>query len=413
MTHRDRSPDYERALERVVDEVRDERTPIIDWERVEARLLARVARDEAPRFAPRTERSVLARVATYAAAAAVVALGLGASAGHGPRGPSARPPHAVDPASVALVEGGDHDFTRLAVGDAIETSAEPVTFGEAGSVRWTLAPSSRAIVRAKGVGGVGHVVTLERGSLRAEVVPRDPSEGLVEAFAVEVGGTRVAVHGTLFTVAHAGDHAVVDVEHGAVAIGPIGHVGATTGRLLVGPARARFSLDGGRSAFLLPRDASVEPTAPLASSQEPTTQAASHGSALSAGDASPAAPRAQHPAVAAAHPVSAAAPQAEPAAPEPAVVAEPAPAVAAPVYLTEASLRAHLGQCVAETVGSSAVVQSVSSTFRLQVRADGTIQSARFDPPLKGDMQACAGRVLGGRFETGPQALAIPVSFKR
>ena len=83
------------------------------------------------------------------------------------------------------------------------------------------------------------------------MTPRDPSEGLVEAFAVEVGGTRVAVHGTAFSVKREGDRVLVDVVHGTVAVGPVGHVGATTGHLLVGPSRASFSLDGGRTARLL------------------------------------------------------------------------------------------------------------------------------------------------------------------
>ena len=63
----------------------------------------------------------------------------------------------------------------------------------------------------------------------------------------------MAVHGTAFSVTIDGDHLVVDVEHGAVAVGPVGYVGATTGHLLVGPSRASFALDGGRTARLIER----------------------------------------------------------------------------------------------------------------------------------------------------------------
>src|SRR5262249_7983131 len=135
----------------------------------------------------------------------------------------------------------------------------PVSFRRDGAVAWTLAPRGRVVVRSLGVSGVGHTVELERGSIRAEVTPRDPAEGLIEAFAVEVENTRGAVHGTAFSVTREGDSVIVDVEHGSVAVGPKGHVGVTTGHLLVGPKRAAFSLDGGRTARLLPRPAEEPP----------------------------------------------------------------------------------------------------------------------------------------------------------
>ena len=193
--------------------------------------------------------------------------GLGRDArGHGEGAPPASRPPAVafEPGSVRV-----RDLSALRVGDVVEAGDAPVPLRprRAGDVgdgarlrgaralhrsRWGRPPCPRPSP-AKGASGVGYTVALERGAIRAEVTPRDPSEGLVEAFAVEVGGTRVAVHGTAFSVKIEGDRAIVDVEHGAVAVGPVGHVGATTGHLLVGPSRASFSLDGGRTARLLAR----------------------------------------------------------------------------------------------------------------------------------------------------------------
>ena len=118
----------------------------------------------------------------------------------------------------------------------------------------------------------GHTLELERGSVQAEVVPRAPAEGLVEAFAVEVGQTRVAVHGTSFTVTRLADGVLVDVEHGAVAIGPTSHHGDTTGHLLVGPSRAIFSTRGGSVARFVPRTS--EPAAPVLAMEAPTPEGA-------------------------------------------------------------------------------------------------------------------------------------------
>ena len=84
-------------------------------------------------------------------------------------------------------------------GDIIEAAGAPVRFGHEGALSWTLEPGSRVQVRAMGKAGVGHVVALERGSLRAEVTPRDASEGMVEAFArhVNLRPSMIAVVGDI------------------------------------------------------------------------------------------------------------------------------------------------------------------------------------------------------------------------
>src|SRR5262249_44566660 len=104
------------------------------------------------------------------------------------------------PASASVLEAAEQnqaDLLSLHVGGVVEAGGAPLTFSREGVVRWTLLPGSASEVISTGAaetGGVGFSVALLRGEIRAEVTPRDASEGLVEAFAIEVGNTRVAVH---------------------------------------------------------------------------------------------------------------------------------------------------------------------------------------------------------------------------
>jgi hypothetical protein len=299
------------------------------------------------------------------------------------------------------------------VGDVIRAGDAPVRFSQAGLVSWTLEPGSALRVRST---GVGHTVALESGSIRAEVTPRDPSEGLVEAFAVEVGRTRVAVHGTAFSVTIEGPRAVVDVEHGAVAVGPIGNAGATTGHLLVGPARASFSLDGGHTARLLDRP--LQATASAAPAPAPVAAADTEARADRAAlHDEPAAPPVERPAPGAAQAPGAVAPAHGSAHPAegaaPALAA--APAAPEPPRLTVATVRARLDRCFRQTfeAGSFAPGFSTSHTLHIEVKPDGSVLSARFDPPLKPEMASCAGgAIFGGRFADDTGHLDIPITFQ-
>jgi hypothetical protein len=425
-----------RALRVMVDEMRAEPAPEPAWDErdeMERQLLQRIARREPPRFAtsvamgtphtPVAPPSVLPRMFGFAAAAAAVALVLSSArpqevAVHGP---------VVQPVDIANVPlsgdgDGDRDFDALAAGAALETTDDSVTFEQPGSVRWTLGPGSRAVVRAKGVRGVGHVVALERGWIRAEVTPRDASEGLVEAFAVEAEGTRVAVHGTLFTVTRLDGSILVDVDHGSVAVGPVGHQGITTGRLLVGPTRASFSFDGGRTARLIPR---VTETPVAVAMVEPEPRRDFGLGTLAVEEPEPDEPRGPRalvnppvaaPAVAAPANQHVAPPAPE--APVPAPADEPIdvepPAKPQPKALTEAAVRAQLEQCFRHTAGSSSnVVVSFSSVAAIAVRGDGAITQVKFDTSLKPEFAQCAGSLYSlGKFEPGkPRVVRVPVSF--
>jgi hypothetical protein len=392
--------------------LRAERPAEPRWEDVEQKLLARI---EAPLPArPARVPSWRERTATLAAAAAAIALGVSAG---GAGAPAAAPPpeRVLDLAAAPRAAGhGDIDLRALRPGDAVETAGAEISLVDPGAVRWTLSPWSRAVVRASGSDGVGHIVRLTQGSLHAEVTPRDPAEGLVEAFAVDVGGTRIAVHGTVFTVTRLDDGVEVDVERGAVVVGSAATTGAITGHILVGPSRGAFSLDGGRTARLLPASgAPIAARPPAVALADPeTAQAAAveaHDAAAPARGA-PGMPLPAHPpAPAAAAALSDSDPGAAPVTAPPA--AEPSREPAA--TLTPASVRAALTGCFAarQRRSSSSMETSIVSTLRISVRGDGSIAGVRFDPPLKPELQQCAQSVYAGRFEPPPGAAPVEIKI--
>lgn len=425
--------DEARALQVMVEALRAERAPDLRWEAMESRLIAQIT----PRArVPQTSNGI-GRAFGFAAAAAAVVLGIALN-GTAPEAlsPPSEPVRRVDTATVPSAPGeagqrGALDLRTLAPGDVIEAGAVPVQFTQAGLVQWTLAPGGRIVVRRSSesrtshavsrsprVDAEAHVVALERGSIHAEVTPRDPSEGWVEPFAVEAGGTRVAVHGTAFRVTLMADEIVVDVEHGTVAIGPVGRTGITLGRVMVGPSRAAFSLDGGRQArFLSPdRAASAVGAAPADPSRDPSAAMPVDDPASAPGLPSQGSTTTPRPASAIAAAPDPDTPSADLSAPRGVGAAPPAEIIAPPAperaWMTAASVRAGLAGCFARTTGGSPSVQlSIRSTFTLKIRDDGSVQSARFDPPLKPEFQACAAELIGGRFERGPDVVTIPLAF--
>jgi len=400
-------------MRRMVEELRAEEPGEIAWDDLEQKLMSAVERDEAPRVVvPSIGRNrMLGRALAAVAAAALVALGARTLLMK-PSGDATTTLHVIDAANVALAPGeagalGARDLFALHAGDVIESNDASVSFGRDGFVRWAIAPASRLVVRSLGDGGLGHTVALERGSIRAEVTPRPPAARVIESFVIEVEGTRVAVRGTAFSVTRADDRVVVDVEHGTVAVGPTQRDEQESAHLLVGPSRATFSL-AGRDMRTLPAPTTVK-VEPKGAEEPALIDDRGERAALDAptSETAPPAPAKGPPAAAHAHaPASA--------------KDNPAPSVQpseerAPATLTEASVRAHLARCFADTYrnGSPSVHVSISSTLRIVVKADGTVRSARFDPPLKPEFQTCAGGAIAGRFAEGERELTIPVSFER
>lgn len=219
-----------RALEQLVRERRSESVPELDWERLEARLLERARSEPQPTDMPRPRRFRM--IAIAAAAAVALAAGFGAVQ-------KARTTTSAAPAvGVQSTEStGVSDGTQLAVGDRIVSGAHEARVEHSGVASWTLAPYGAAVLVAT---GDFLTVRLDAGKITAEVVPASRSE----SFAIEVGETRVAVHGTRFSVERSADHLVVDVSDGTVVVGPRGTPGGTHGFTLKAPARGQFGFDG-------------------------------------------------------------------------------------------------------------------------------------------------------------------------
>jgi ferric-dicitrate binding protein FerR (iron transport regulator) len=408
-----------RALSR---EAADAELPPIEWDRVEQNLFADIAGNERPaplepslpaqRAVPPAPRVGSPWTAALAAAAGI-ALVVGAKWSEPQFPANESKPIARATLSVDGITLGD----SLKPGDVVESRSRPLAYAKRGLVSFTVAPSSRVeLVSAEQIGdGPGAVtLALAEGSVHAEVEPQ--ADG--EPFAIEVDHTRVAVHGTSFTVTRAGDRVIVEVSHGSVAVGPKGHRGATQGWLVVGPDRASFSLDGAGDAEWLEH-----------SPAKPADAIASRGDRVSARTALSAdaldARRAKQSSVASAptsarsgHVVAGRVDSAlhtdegatsEKAAPDSKTRVEQDDAVAAAIL-------SGLEACYERQVSSFGVRFSIESSLTLSILPNGTVHEGVFNPPLSPTLMMCASEAITASRFAGAEAMRqirVPVSLSR
>src|SRR5690606_32737990 len=155
-------------------------------------LEARLAAERRSELAARRRRIASSLLVAAAAAVLVLALGdffTGEPVDHQPVAERAG---GTDLSAVPRTDDGAYQVGALAPATAIDSGEEAMRFGLPGVVTWTIAPHSRVVIDTV---TVPHTVTLERGRIDAEVVPR--GEGAPEVFAVITGSTRVAVRGTV------------------------------------------------------------------------------------------------------------------------------------------------------------------------------------------------------------------------
>jgi ferric-dicitrate binding protein FerR (iron transport regulator) len=371
----------------------------VNWAEVDRGLFGRIATEQ------RAERARLTsgRSARWAlaagglAVAAAIALVVGTS----------RQTRSIDgvegsvdegAGSVTALEGGGQLLVdgkpvgvgaALHAGDVIEARGAQATIERSGKLTLIFERGSRATVTH--VDGA-LVLALEEGAVEAQVVPVPSGE----AFAVDVGHSRVAVHGTHLRVARVGEHVVVDLSEGVISLGEAPRIGSTLGALLTAPAHAEFTTSDAEGTLTLTHDPAVlrAPVALGASGQAraglPSVVVAPLPKAES-GDVRPVAvgaAREVHPA--SLPPRTAAAPEANP----------------------ETVIAAAVRACLAERPRADNVTVVVSTTVRLGVGPDGTVTSARFDPPVAPDVNACAsGAIYKTRFAHGG-SIAIPVDLK-
>ncbi len=387
--------------------------PPVDWESVDAKLFARMkvdAEEKRRRGAHVMWLPIAGALAAAAAIALLVGRGHDAPGVDGLESPTAE----IEPAAGAIV-AREGDGELLIDGRVVATGAAGTTVGahavvetrgsvrvlveRKGQVAFWVEPASRIVVtRSRGT----LVIALDRGALEAKVTPVTTT---AQAFAVDVGASRVAVHGTHFRVARDGSRAVVDLTEGVVSIGaPVAFrsVGATYAELVTAPAHAEFATENAAAtltidhapsavraavAFAIPAPVAVAPTAPVALAPTlPTTSSSP----------TPAAPA---PIVASA-PKLGLAPSAQP------------PAIATPDPHAEATIARAVRACLAARPPAPGVKLIVSTVIELQADDDGTVQLARFNPPLAPEAQACATAAIYRVRFTRSATVSIPIDYQ-
>jgi len=394
------------ALDRLVREAREDlgvrEARDLDWDAVDRSLFGRIGeerRAERAKLAPRSLRPWTLVIGGLAAAA-VLAVAVGKSRERGPlEGDRAT---VVDSAgSVIAIEGGGEvlvDGERAAtgavlrLGDVIEARGARAIIERAGKVTFALEETTRATISH--VQG-SLVLELDRGAVEAQVVPVASGE----AFAVDVGASRVAVHGTHLRVARAGERVIVDLSEGVVSVGAAPRVGSTLGDLVTAPAHFEFvagdthgTLEVAHDLSAVRSPVSVGPVSkpapspvvpPAAVKVETTTEPRPSGAfvvASSHGDVRPS--------------------------------GTPAPATPAPDPNAEAVLAGAVRACMADMPHAENVTVVVSTTLRLELADDGSVRAARFDPPVAPEVNACSVQTIYRTRFTHGGAVAIPVDFK-
>ncbi|HEX7453055.1 MAG TPA: FecR domain-containing protein [Polyangiaceae bacterium] len=358
-----RNPNEE-ALEQLILELRAEAAPELDWDRVEARLMRE------PKTVARSATSVLTSRLRWPAVALVAAAAAFALVKR-PQAPVA----AFPPKATAQLARGPLNGDTLALGTRITAGKQAVVVEHQGRARWTLEPHATAFVS-----NAGELLTvqLESGALSAAVVPNTKPE----TFAVEAGGTRVAVHGTAFRVERSADRVLVQVSEGTVAVEPA-QTHSAPSFLLRRDSRGNFALDG--------RTGSVEGNASVV-----------------VGSTEPQSRREIAPLKAAPHPAKASPTPAEPVSAAPALAAEPVATPAQQALAPQPSISdiesgvssaiGLLNGCFRDQTHSAGIRVSASTAMTLSVAAEGTVQSVTFTPPLAPAVEDCA--VLGLRTVT-------------
>jgi hypothetical protein len=403
-------------LQRVILEAREDLgrrpAPPVDWNEVDRKLFDRIEQSENAALASgRTMRVAWTTGAALVSAAAIAALVLG-------RATEVRPLESVravsdEPAGTIVSVEGEGDLlvngkqapvgSTLRVDDIVEArGAARVTVERPGKVTFVLEHGTRTVVEH--VQGA-LVLALERGSVEAQVVP----VAWGEAFAVDVGHARVAVHGTHLRVERqrasagpmrSGDLVVVDLSEGVVSVGEAPRIGSTSGVLVTAPAHAEFAADDAQGTLNVTHNLALV-RAPV--SLGPLAQVRTAPPPPQAAPAAHAEPGEVRGAPAAVLPVRSEPRAASGGGAGPSTLSDPN---------ADATLAAAVRACFAERPSAANVTVSVSTTLHLTLHGDGTVRGARFDPPVAPDVNACAAQsIYRMRFAHGGTA-DISVDFR-
>lgn len=436
----DQGPPSSRALSALVDEAKTHLdapcSPSADgdWSRLESRLMAveeesRISVVERPRrsraqIAMRGGAVILAAAAAVVlfvrkepSAAPIVTEPLREAAAVHRYSLSSTEPVANDPSGAPgavringeVVTAGYRSFTA----PLIEVTGTRAVFEVARKVTWLVEQATSdgdALVRVEspvhpaGLEWNPILLHLERGVVEAEVAPVSQGEAFAVDIATEHSVVRVAVHGTHLRVARTGNHVVVDLTEGVIAIGVPPAYGVTTGTTVDAPAHVELDATdlstlrvdhtpvAVRGAVPLPVEGLVRNARPVAAPAEVATTQAPPPNPVPIVSS-----KVGHP---------------HPAAPgERDVVAAKSEVVAAsrtPRETIEAAVR----DCAARVARPSAVRVTVTSDLRLRVSAEGVVESAQFTPPLLPEIQSCAARAIyKTKLEAETGIVTIPLEY--
>jgi hypothetical protein len=376
----------------------------VDWVAVDARLFARIEeeqRAERRSLAPGRSQPWKAVAAGIAAAAAIVLL---AGKARERRSLESERVASVDVAGSVVGIEGDGEMlvggrpvavgATLRLGDVLEARGVQATVARPGRLTVALEPgSTAAVTHVQGA----LVLALNRGAIEAQVVPIASGEAL----AVDVGHSRVAVHGTHFRIVRTGELVVVDLNEGVVSVGEAPRVGSTLGGLVTAPAHAEFYATDAQGTLHVTHDpgavrapaalgatARAEPTpaqaAPFRVQPEPESNTMASAAVVAAPRAEPHSP-------------------ANTSAELPILLADPN---------GEGAIAAAVRACMAEGLHTDDVTVVVSTTLYLQLSGDGLVRAARFDPPVAPDVNTCAAESIYRTRFTHSGSVTIPVSVK-
>ncbi|WP_394836047.1 FecR family protein [Pendulispora rubella] len=403
--------DRKTALDLILHEAREDLVPKDrgtdgDFSAIDDKLFARIAREPAPIEQARTSGAMRSPrlwggVALVAAAAAVFVvlrgpttpgptenpLVQGTQTGTQPAevlpSPALERAHAESAASFRERQGtGEIRIAGtavepghgLALSESVETADARAIFisgpESRPAVTWMLEERSRVEVQHA---QLPLVLTLTKGAVEAQVAPVDHGE----AFAVDVDGVRVAVHGTHLRVSREGGHVAVDLTEGVVAVGPIPSAGLTEGTVVNAPAHVEFDAADVSGSFRLDRTpTSIRTPVPLGGHRPDASRPQQLRETL----AREKTPDARS--------------------------ASTTPAPMKPEEIIAKGVRA----CVASQLREATVRVTVSSKLSLKVAEDGSVYFARFNPPLAPEAQECASRIIyKTRFSHGGD-VDIPLS---
>lgn len=285
---------------------------------------------------------------------------------------------------------------ELHLGNVLETRGTSVTVDRPGKLTMVFEAGTRATVtHTQGA----LILALDTGAVEAQVVPVASGE----AFAVDVDGSRVAVHGTHLRVERAAEHVVVDLNEGVVVVGSAPRQGSTVGTLVTAPAHADFDATTLASTFVVTHEpAAVRAPVGIASAAPSTLATSVVLTLLPSAPAHTAEARVAAPA---------AQPVARPAARPPSQdqVAAPAPG---PDPNAAATVASAVRACMAARPSAENVTVVVNTTLHVDLDDAGNVRAARFDPPVAPGVNACAAVAIYRTRWAHAGSADVPVDFK-